>query len=224
MKPSPDLYVNLDLPSDTLWAKTNLDASQANGFAISEFQYGCSFVSWGNVELHSPVSASEFDYDWGTANESAPWYVGQPYGETPGSVIQRNLMAAEDAARNLLGRPWRLPTSADFDELLYYTDFVDSEGVVIPSQQPNKLVTINGIQGVCLKSKINGATIFFACCGFGRSLERQGFSTFGGYWSSTYDDSRKSNRFAFDNLGTIPVSSTNRCTGLAIRPVWKDIL
>lgn len=223
VKPSPDLWVNLGLPSGTLWAKTNMDITQANGFAISEFQLGCSFVSWGNIEMHNPVDDSAFDYDWGSRNTQEPWYEGQPYGQTPGCTIQTNIGMSSDVARVICGSPWRIPKSSDFVELLAYVDFLDGDGQVIDPSVTNKLATVNGVTGLYLQSKINGERLFIACCGYGAGTSLYNSGTGGSYWASDYYNDRSARTLSFGESFVYPSNSSNRCFGMAIRPVWNDI-
>lgn len=224
VKPSPDLYVNMGLPSGKLWAKTNLDASQANGFSESAFQYDCSYVSWGNLQMHNPVSDSEFDYDWGSVNEQEPWFEGQPYGETSGCQIQSNIGLSQDIARIIAGSPWRMPSADDFSELFRYSDLIDADGQVIDPSVTNKIVTVNGIRGIYLKSKINGARLFFACCGTGSGSSLNDRSTSGRYWSSTWVNDHYAKRMAFNQTGVTPSLDASRSYGYPVRPVWVDVL
>ena len=39
------LFVDLGLPSGNLWATRNIDLTQRNGFARSQYQYECSFLN-----------------------------------------------------------------------------------------------------------------------------------------------------------------------------------
>lgn len=224
VKPSPDLYVNMGLPSGKLWAKTNLDASQANGFSESEFQYECSYVSWGNLQMHNPVSESEFDYDWGGVNAQSPWYEGQPYGETAGSQIQTNIGISQDIARIIAGSPWRMPSADDFIELFRYSDFIDADGQVIDPSVSDKRVTVNGIKGLYLSSKINGARLFFACCGNGTGTALSDRAIIGNYWSSTWASERYARRMVFSQAGMNPSNDVSRYVGYPVRPVWVDVL
>lgn len=223
MKPSPDLYVNLGLPSNTLWAKTNLDMTQANGFAVSEFQYACSFVSWGNVEMHNPVSDTEFEYDWGTINAQEPWYDGQPYGLTPGCDIQTNIGLSFDVARVIALAPWRMPTADDFVELIANTEAIDESGQPLDPSIADKRVTVNGIVGIYLKSKINGERIFFPCSGYASNALWQTRANSGHYWSSTRENQRNAYQLTFDNIRVSDRSSVPRFNGFPVRPVWKDV-
>lgn len=222
VKPSPDLYVNLGLPSGTLWAKTNLDYTQANGFAISEFQYQASFVSWANVVMHNAVE-DVFEYDFGTSNAEAPWFEGQPYGETPGSLVQSKVLPSHDVARVIAGKPWRLPTVADFNELLTYTDYIDANGDIIPDSVTSKTTTVNDVVGIYLRSKVNGARLFLPCCGTAASTSLYNVASYGLYWTSDYGDELNAPRLAiYVDTGVSVGGASKRSIGVTIRPVWVD--
>ena len=90
-----DKYVDMGLPSGTLWAKCNLGATSETG-------YGWYF-SWGNPDAH-PSGAG---YDFSQA----------VYDLTPAASIDGNLTMAQDAASMILGSNWRMPTREQFVEL-----------------------------------------------------------------------------------------------------------
>lgn len=200
-----------------------MDITQANGFAVSEFQLGCSYVSWGNIEMHNPVDESTFDYDWGTSNGQAPWYEGQPYGETPGCEIQTNIGLSDDVARVICGSPWRLPRSSDFSELFTYVDFLDGNGQVIDPSVTNKIATIDGVSGLYLRSKINGERLFLPCCGGGGDTRLGNLNAAGLYWSSTWVNAQTAHIMLFSDSTVVPYRISNRCNGYPVRPVWRDV-
>lgn len=216
-----DLYVDMGLPSGILWATRNIDLTQKNGFAASPFQYEASFFSWGNTEGHNPTSPTTFDYNWGGINAQEPWYEGQPYGDTPGSQISTDIPLREDAARVNLGAPWRMPSSNEFKELFDNCNFVQADGVtIIPPSTTDKRVTVNGIVGIYIKSKINGKLLFIAATGDGNgtSLVNRGLGA--GYWSTTNYSSRRALYLVFYSAGVFPQGGNDRWVGYAIRPVY----
>lgn len=222
MKPSSDLWVNMGLPSGLLWAKKNLDITQANGFAESEFQYACSFVSWGNVEMHNPVSSDAFDYDFGGINQVEPWYVDQVYGSTPGCSIQSDLYISADVARRVAGGPWRMPSTAEFAELFQFSDFIDSDGQVIPNETTDKRTMINGVRGIYLQSRITGARLFFPASGYGHGAQLDVRGSHGFYYTSSVFDSKNSRSMVFSGLSVARQDYSNRYLGCSVRPVWMD--
>lgn len=210
----PDLYVDMGLPSGLLWAKKNLDASQNDGFAASEYQYECSFFSFGNTDPHNPISQSAFDYNFGSANEG-------PYASTPGAAIEYPAGAGPsfDAARMNCGAPWRLPTTEEFKELFDNSNFVDENGNVISAETTNKLITMNSIVGIRLKSKINGKCLFFPCSGGGSGATWGSRGTYGYYWSSSLSSATNGRDLVFGSGGVYPQGDHHRFLGFAVRPV-----
>ncbi len=219
------LYVDMGLPSGLKWAKSNIDLSQANGFAASPFQYECSFVSWGNIEMFNPISTSAFEHDFGTwdnsKNSDGSGYKSDSiYGQTPGCALTANMAPSQDAARANLGAPWRMPTTAEYKELFDNCDFVQADGsTVIDSSTTNKLVTVNGVVGIYLKSKINGNTLFFACSGYGYGSSWNNRGSFGFYWSASFDSAVSARLLYFDSGGVYPQGNDFRYYGFAVRAV-----
>ena len=210
---SPDyLFVDMGLPSGLMWAKRNIDVTQPNGFAASEFQYECSFFSWGNVECHNPISDSAFDYDFGSSNEG-------PYASTPGAALTGDASLSYDAARINCGAPWRLPTTSEYAELFDNIDYIDANGDVIDPSQANKLATVNGIVGLFLKSKINGNRLFFPCSGYGSGSSWYSRGSYGYYWSSSLSSATDGRGLYFYSGGVYPQKYNYRFYGFTGRAV-----
>jgi len=225
-----ELFVDMGLPSGTLWAKASIDLTTPSKFqevdgAVSPFKYECSFFSWGNQDGHNPSSTSAFDYNWGGVNEQEPYYDGQPYGTTPGNALTGNIPPSMDAARACLGAPWRMPSMEDFSELFANIDYIDADGNVVTAETSiaktaaDKRVTVNGINGLYLRSKINGNRLFLPASGngYGRSW---GNRTGNGYfWSSTFHSARYARSLNFYPNGVYPQDAFNRFLGFPVRPV-----
>ena len=212
----------MGLPSGVLWSPVNIDTSRPGGFAENAFKYKCSFFSWGNTDAHNPTSSNRFDYNWGFVNNNEPYYENQIYDDTPGAALTDNIPLSSDAAREICGGSWRMPTAIEFKELLDNSDFVQADGsTVIDPAVTNKLVTVNDVQGIYLKSKINGNLLFFACCGNGRFNDWITRGTFGRYLSITYKDSKsfQSLHFYADNVWSS--RDIDRYMGCPIRPVMS---
>lgn len=203
-----------------------MDLSQDNKFAASPIQYECSFFSWANIDGHNPISDSEFEYDWGAANAEAPWYQGQPYGNTRGASVQTNIDQAHDAARMNLGWPWRMPSVQDFQELLSNVDFVDTEGNPVTAEtsvsgtENDKRVRIGDIVVVRLKSRINGAILEIAASGYGASTDWNIPGQAGYLWTTRINNERTAKTFGLDNTGVRVGSNSGRHDGVPIRPVF----
>lgn len=210
-----DLYVDMGLPSGTLWAIANLDATTQSGFAEvdgkpSPFKYECTFFSWGNNVGHNPISDSAFDYDWGNSNSG-------PYASTPGATLTADAGLSFDAARAILGAPWRDPSTEDFAELFNNIDYVDANSDVISGT--NKLTTINSITGIRLKSKNNGNIIFFPCSGSGYRQSWYARGSDGNYWSRSLHSQTDGRILGFYSGGVYPQNYGERLNGFARRAV-----
>jgi hypothetical protein len=203
----------MGLPSGLKWARRNIDLTQVNKFAASEFQYDWTFFSWGNTEGHNPISSSAFDYNWGSANDG-------PYASTPGAALTANMAPSQDAARANLGAPWRMPKTEEYAELFANIDYVQADGTtVIDAGQTNKLVTVNGITGIYLKSKINGNLLFFPCSGYGYGASWSSRGSSGRYWSASLYSSASGFILSFNSGGVDPQGSSSRFLGVAVRAV-----
>ena len=209
--------VDMGLTSGTLWADRNIDASQPDGFAESPYQYECSFFSWGNVAGHNPISDSAFSYDFGSANTGV-------YASTPGSQLSGDVPINPfyDIARCLLGDPWQLPSDDDFLELINGCDYVQADGETVV-EGTNKLVTVNSVVGIYLKSKTNGNLLFFPCSGNGSGTTWDGRGTYGVYWSGSLPSATNGLNLNFYSGGVYPQHSDNRFYGLTGRAVQNVV-
>lgn len=215
------LVVDMGLPSGVKWASRDIDLTKPGGFCETPFTYEKSFFSWGNIDGHNPISVSAFDYNWGSVNQADPWYEGQPYGSTPGNTLTGNIAVGEDfdAARANLGAPWRMPTNAEYGELFANIKYINADGTEVDTTKTDKRVTVNGIVGLYIESKLNGARLFFSCSGYGygRSWYSRGPS--GYYWSSTFFSARGARNLDFSSGGVNPQGNGIRYGGVALRPV-----
>ena len=211
---SDDLLVDLGLPNGLLWATRNLDVTQDNGFAASPYQYECSFVSWGNTQGHNPISASAFEYNWGTGNNG-------PYADTPGAALTANFGNGYDAACVNLGKPWRMPTTEEFAELFNAsnTKYINADGTDIAAETTNKLTTVNGVVGILLKSLANDKTIFFPCSGYGDGQSWDDRGSLGDYWSSSLLSQTYGRSLSFVAGGVLTQLNDYRFYGFAVRAV-----
>lgn len=225
-----DLFVDMGLPSGVLWAKASIDLTTKSKFqevdgAVSPFKYECSFFSWGNTDGHNPSSTSAFDYNWGGVNEQEPYYDGQPYGTTPGNTLTGNIPPSMDAARASLGAPWRMPSMEDFVELFANIDYIDADGNVVTAETSiaktaaDKRVTVNGINGLYLRSKINGNRLFFPASGYGNGRSWDNRTGGGYFWSSSFYSARNARGLNFGSDGVNPQNTYDRYFGFSGRPV-----
>lgn len=194
--------VDLGLPSGRLWANFNIGAD-------SEEEYGAYF-SWGNIEPHSLTSESSFSpYTWGDSVDHSP------YKNTPGATIPftsqtRNADYSEDsgydAARELLGGSWRMPTATEFEELLDNTD--------------REWTTINGVNGwKFMKKSDHSVYVFFPAAGYAHETSLEDVGSKGRYWSSSLYSATDGFRLFFHS-GLVHCNGNQpRFFGLPVRAV-----
>ena len=112
-----------------------------------------------------------------------------------------------------------MPTSANYNELFANIIYINADGTEVDTTKADKRVIVNGVMGLYIESKINGARLFFSCSGggSGRSWDVRG--SFGYYWSSTFSSARLARSLSFYSGGVNPQFSNNRYFGFALRPV-----
>ena len=203
--------VDLGLPSGRKWAVGNVVSDGNGGYMIGGETDRGAYISWGNITPHFSSNGSTFDdgYNWGSAND------GQPYASTPGAAITSAsypnygaVFAANsgyDAARELLGGTWRLPTADEYNELIQNTT--------------SSWTTKNGVLGMEFTSKINGAKIFFRETKWGEGTSIVG-PTVCFYACTSLRDSAYQYYLAADGNGVVIYNSNlQRFCGIVFRPV-----
>lgn len=191
-------YVDLGLPSGTLWATCNVGAN-------TPVEYG-DYFAWGETKPKT-------DYRW----ETYKWIKGREdfitkYCVDRGHGIVDNfttLLAEDDAATVNWSAEWRMPTQEEQEELIggcnwEWTDDFNGSGVT-------------GRIGI---SKTNGNTIFLPAAGVRVYAENNVAGEYGDYWSSSLNESISipaySLNFCSDNIDWYLY---NRIEGHSVRAV-----
>ncbi|MBO7071374.1 MAG: hypothetical protein J6W09_08800 [Bacteroidales bacterium] len=183
----------VDLGLSVKWASCNLGAS-------NEYQNG-DYYAWGETKV-------KYNYTYGV-------YLYN--GDNP-----EKLPKSKDVARKKLGSDWRMPTVADFKELIETINDDDYDWTAEFGTDSEGEEYLKGWRVTCLRGKIKGNNVFFPASGFMHSV--LGYAgTAGFYWTSEinpeYNQTAMAFRF-FDDEATIKVTNeTTRCYGLPIRPV-----
>lgn len=182
-------YIDLGLPSGLLWAKCNLGATSPEEFG--------SYYAWGEI-------SDKVNYSWDTYT----YYNDSVFTKYNGSDGLSILETSDDAATARLGVNWRIPTKAEFDELL--------------NNCTATFTASNGVNGYQFTGP-NGNSIFLPMAG-GRDADgllSSGESGF--YWlSSLYsDDTDFAWGFLIDSESAY-ATSYYRMYGQTIRPVYVN--
>ncbi len=153
-------YVDLGLPSGTLWATCNVGANTPDSIG--------DYFAWGETE-----QKVYGDYDWSTykyfSGGLTKYCTNVEYGAHGFCDNLTVLQAEDDAATANWGDGWCTPTKEQYMELLNNTDF--------------SYATLNGVDGRLFTAS-NGNNIFFPGGGYRRNTSLYGRrNTY--YWSST---------------------------------------
>ena len=190
-------YVDLGLPSGTLWAKCNIGAENPE-------DYG-NYYAWGETKPKS-------DYSWGTyihcngTNDSMTKYCTYgAYGTIDGLTM---LLPEDDAALANRGDSWYIPTNTQFEELLN------------SSYTTREWTNVGGKNGWKITSRQNGKSIFLPAAGHYEGTSCSSPGDLGYYWSSSLGASgaNRSYDLLFYSDG-IYTATGDRCYGQSIRPV-----
>lgn len=190
-------YVDLGLPSGTLWATMNVGAN-------SETDYG-SYFQWGDTrgytadQVGSGEGQKAFswgDYKWTEDGGSTM----SKYNSTDGKTV---LDLEDDAARVNWGGAWKMPTEQQFQELLDNTD--------------NEWTKVDNVNGYKFTSKTdNSKYIFIPAAG---TASNNGHY-FGCIWSSSlYSSDVKDSLYLNLYNGSIYMYVYDRFLGFSVRPV-----
>lgn len=192
-------YVDLGLPSGTLWATCNVGAfsPEENGF----------YFAWGETE-----SKQNNSYDW----NSYKWSYGSydmitKYGTSSeyGTVDDRITLDLEDDAASMnWGEIWRMPTVEEQAELINICTW--------------RWTIQNGVKGYKVIGR-NGNSIYLPCAGRRENSNLINEQKTGYYWANSIDTSRNyyAHYIIFDADGKDHNHYLSRCSGCPVRPVLK---
>ena len=192
-------FVDLGLPSGLKWAKCNVGAEK-------ETDYGYYF-QWGDI-----VDKSNSDYSWESykyCNDSNTTMTKYCTNNSYGTIDNKTTLEPEDdAATQIMGGDWRMPTMDDFIELLDNTT--------------NEWTQVNGVDGYKFTGS-NGNSIFIPASGrrSGSWFDRQG--RVGYVWSSSLDTSYPlSAWYLYFNSDNVDTNSLYRDHAFVVRGVMKS--
>ena len=156
-------WVDLGLPSGLLWAKCNLGATTPEGHG--------DYYAWGETATKEVYNWSTYKYCTvdaeGSLQTLTKYNTSTTYG-TPDNLT--TLQAIDDVAAQKLGDGARMPTEADWEELLDNTTA--------------EWTTLNGVAGRKFTAS-NGNSLFLPAAGNHYGSEGE----FGYSWSSSLDES-----------------------------------
>lgn len=201
-------YVDLFLPSHTLWATCNIGAN-------SPEEYG-DYFAWGETTGYNDgkTNFSWSTYMWGNGGyDNLTKYCTQSsYGNEGFTDDKTELDLEDDAAYVNWGAAWRMPSAKQCYELIN-SNYTTTEWT-----------TLNGVYGRKITSKSNGNSIFLPLPGYrdGSSLINAGLSGVGHYMSRSLGVSLPRAAYSlvvFNGSTPNPVDYRDRYYGQSVRPV-----
>ncbi len=160
-------YVDLGLPSGTLWATYNIGATKPE-------EYG-DYFSWGETEPKEVYEWSTYKYAKasGTGTLDLDSLIKYNFG-CPGIIDSLSVLLPEDdAATANWGDEWRMPTRDEQRELVEKCTYRWTE--------------INGVYGKEFTGP-NGNSVFFPAAGYRLGSDVGNVGGYGYYWSSSLDE------------------------------------
>ena len=107
-------YVDLGLPNGTLWAKCNIGATSETEDGVY-FQWGeTNGISGSLLGKYSDENYSWVSYKYcnGSYNTLTKYNTSTSYGENPDNIT--TLESVDDAATQIMGGNWRMPTPTEY--------------------------------------------------------------------------------------------------------------
>ncbi|MBQ8866076.1 MAG: Ig-like domain-containing protein [Bacteroidaceae bacterium] len=191
------VYVDLGLPSGTLWATCNVGAN-------SPEEYG-DYFAWGETEPKNDYSWSTYKYCKGSDDTMTKYCTSSSYGTVDNKT---ELEAIDDAATANWGSDWQMPNYEQFKEL-YNNNYTTTTWT-----------RMNGKYGCEITSKSNGNSIFLPAAGYSIDTSLNKADSFGNYWSrSLSTDASRFARYLSNYAGYISTSIYYRYYGQSVRPV-----
>ena len=212
-------YVDLGLPSGTLWATCNVGADSPEDYGL--------YFAWGETQGYSndvlsdgKTAADSHSFDWstykycnGSFSTLTKYCNNSSYGYNGFTDDLTELLPEDDAATANWGSESCMPNRAQLYELIN------------SSYTTTAWTTLNGVYGRKITSKVSGYVgnfIFLPAAGYRHDSSLNGAGSGGLYWSRTLDTYILGGAhdlwFGSDDIRTNS-SYISRCTGHLVRPV-----
>lgn len=193
-------WVDLGLPSGTLWATCNVGAS-------SPEEYGDHFA-WGETKPKEEYSWNTYTYCNGDYKTLTKYCYQSECGYNCFTDTLTELLPEDDAATTNWGS-WQIPSLAQLQELF------DSEYTTAT------WTTLNGVNGRLIASKNNSNAIFLPAAGEHYDAKIDYDGRYGDYWSRSLNayDSPYADALSFNSSSVFWEDHLYRYRGKSVRPV-----
>lgn len=191
-------YVDLGLPSGTLWAKTNIGATNHE-------DYG-DYFAWGETTIKTDYTWDNYAWSNGYWDKLTKYCFQSQYGYNGFTDDLTELVPEDDAAYVNWGPNWRMPSKDQIQELI--------------DNCTNEWTTINGVNGRLFTSNSNGAWLFLPAAGYRWGNVVKDGGTKGYYWGRTINGGSSYNGSSiYLSESNVTEWGQGRAYGYPIRPV-----
>lgn len=192
-------WVDLGLPSGTLWATCNVGAENPE-------DYG-DYFAWGETEPKDIYDTSHYKFNKGSGKMTKYCTIGS-YGSNGMTDGLTELEPKDDAATVNWGSEWQMPSKAQMIELID-TFFTKTEWT-----------TLNDFNGKKITSKKNGNWIFLPAGGFIEGTSRYREGSYGFCWSCSLFENAPNDAYDWAvNYSGLFWGRDRRYMGETVRPV-----
>ena len=190
-------YVDLGLPSGTLWATCNVGAKKPSDFGL--------YFQWGDTKGYTKEQIGKEkqfyvdDYKWNPSGDGETLTKYTTKGET--------LELGDDAAKENIGGDWHITTPSQIQELLDNTT--------------STWATFDDVNGILFTSKKDDSKfIFIPEAGYAWDGSVHGSGNYGNVWSSMLStfDANHGQDLDFDSVNA-DLYDDGRYSGLSVRGV-----
>lgn len=189
-------YIDLGLPSGTLWATYSIGAKKPE-------DYG-DYFAWGEITTKETYNWNTYRYCNGDYNTLTKYCSNAEFGDNGFTDALTSIEASDDAATANWGAGWRMPTRKEMYELY--------------SNCTHEWTNQNGVGGLLFTGP-NGNSIFLPAAGWRYGGVLNDASSYGRYWSSSLSSvpyCANSLNFGSDYYD---LYSVNRYDGRSVRAV-----
>ena len=194
-------YEYVDLGLSVKWAKCNVGAEKEKDAGL--------YFDWGETTGYTASQVgTDKEFSWSAYKYENGGSDLTKYNQSDGKTV---LESADDAATQIMGSDWRMPTKDEFQELLDNTD---------------KLwTTINGVSGykfTSIKEGYQNNSIFIPAAGYCYNGSVYSVGNYGDVWSSSLNTSSPNHAWSLGfNSRYWNMNNGSRCNGRSVRGVRK---
>ena len=181
----------VDLGLSVKWAAGNVGASNPEDYGL--------YFAWGETTGYTGDQVKNGERSFSSS----------VYSSGPAASISSNLTLEQDAAHVNIGGNWRMPTKAEFQELLDNCNVVWTEDY-----------NGTGVRGYIFTSKFNRNSVFFPAAGFCNNSSIPDVDLGGYYWSASWKSSTNA-WYLYFNSGNKRLNPALRFYGHSVRGVCK---